>query len=345
MEVLVEIRDEFEEEEGGEGTGVRRKRNLEERSPEQAGNRKVSRMRFEEAEMNEKIQGIRDQLRKDYEELEKRLEKEGTGVEEMKKVMKDSFEVMFGTIEGIMTLFSDSYEGEQGRVAKKEKEMETRLEGLKEKMEKMEADNKELEKTCKKVEVMESKRGMEEKVSVAERQVKLLDMDFERETEDRREIINKVVRHIRHDTRMEDKDRMNDILGRTRIYVLGRKTVKARYGDSDIWTVPILLEARSEGEKAELDRMLRAGGYFPAFHWPSEMLEYIRSIKSYLRVEGKGEERYHAKMRTDRREGKMVVKVELKDRKGGMFQLEGYWGIPPVDRKFWSPSMGRDGRI
>ena len=42
-----------------------------------------------------------------------------------------------------------------------------------------------------------------------------------------------------------------------------------------IYTVPVMLEFRTEGDKVEVEEMLKTVGWFPVYHWPVECLEFI----------------------------------------------------------------------
>jgi hypothetical protein len=90
----------------------------------------------------------------------------------------------------------------------------------------------------------------------------LLDINFGKQTSDRKEIIDKTLEYMREDVVLGERKRYDILIKRTRIIILGKETVRRTRGTRTIFSVPILLECRSEDDKAELESILRVAGYY-----------------------------------------------------------------------------------
>jgi len=91
--------------------------------------------------------------------------------------------------------------------------------------------------------VKESEKEMEEKVKAASYSLKLLDVDFGYETEDKREIVKQVVNNMfRGDIPPVDRNAYDRIMRKTRVAILGKKTELRRDKERGriIHTVPVL---------------------------------------------------------------------------------------------------------
>ena len=131
------------------------------------------------------------------------------------------------------------------------------------------------------------------------------------------------------------------MIRRTRVIILGKKTVRYDRGDATVYTVPTLLQCRDRRDADDLERMIRGAGYYPTFHWPSEMLEFVRGVKDEVRSTGIEDREYHFRVRPERRDGKVQVKVEVKKKEGGArFSLKGVWACPPFHRYLWDNVEG-----
>jgi hypothetical protein len=150
------------------------------------------------------------------------------------------------------------------------RELEERMRKMEEKAKenevKMEAEKRETEKK------KESAREMEDKLKVAGRQIKLLDMDFGKVMNNRKEKMERVVDNFKEDVKLNDRKRLDILLRRTRIIILGKVTVAVTVRGKRLYTVPVLLECRNEDDKEELSDILRDVEYFGTYHWPIEIM-------------------------------------------------------------------------
>jgi hypothetical protein len=66
------------------------------------------------------------------------------------------------------------------------------------------------------------------------------------------------------------------------VIVLGKETVAVTVRGKKVFTVPVLLECRNEEDKGELYEILREAEYFGTYHWPMEMLDFVKTVRENL---------------------------------------------------------------
>ena len=91
----------------------------------------------------------------------------------------------------------------------------------------------------------------------------------------------------------------------------------------------------------ELESILKDSGWFPSFHWPSEILEMVNHARDQVRVAGFSEGDYYVKVRPERREGKLWIRADVKPKNGGRYSTKGLYACPPIHRFLWDsiPSL------
>jgi hypothetical protein len=192
-----------------------------------------------------------------------------------------------------------------------------------------EADRNEREMERRK----ESVREMEDKLKVAGRQIKLLDMDFGRVMTNRKEMVDRVMDNFKEDVKLKDRKRMDSLMRRTRVIVLGKETVAVTVRGKKVYTVPVLLECRNEEDKGELYEILREAEYFGTYHWPMEMMDFVKTVRENVRRMGYNEDRQYIRIRPEERDGRIQLRADVKDKNGGRFWVVATWGIPPLDKQ------------
>ena len=60
---------------------------------------------------------------------------------------------------------------------------------------------------------------------------------------------------------------------------------------------------------------------------------FIRRIRQEDMEEARQERHY--RFRPDVREGRVVIRMEVKPKSGGKFTLRGIWKCPPLDQELW----------
>jgi hypothetical protein len=253
----------------------------------------------------------------------------------MQKV-KAGMEVILGGVRQVMSAVSDSVMSERYDKRLENVEVMDRFNKVDEEVKSLSRTAEYWKETESVAKVKESEKEMEEKVKAASCSLKLLDLDFGYVTEDKREMVRQVVNMFRGDIPPTERNSYDRIMRKTRVAILGKKTEVRRDKDRNrsIHTVPVLLECQNKSDRDELEYMLRKAGYFPTFHWPTEMLEFIGGVREEMRKNGYAES-YFVRIRPEERNGQMQIRADVKLKNGGRFQPKAFWKCPPLQREFW----------
>jgi hypothetical protein len=289
--------------------------------------------RVDEFMLGEIFHKIEEKLTKDMSDMVRKLP------EGVRGQVRDSMSIMLEGLKGVMTGISDAVANEGQERRRDDAEMVAQIEELRQEVKavKRAADNWAGEESVAKVK--ESEKEMERKVRAAESQLKYLDIDIGYATEDRRDMVRQVVNVLRGDTCPEDRNRFDRIMRKTRIVLLGKKTESKRERGRVMNTVPVLLELQSRQDTDELETMLRKVGYFSAFHWPTEIKEFVGKIREGLVSEGYGETHF-IRIRPEEKGGEVLIRADVRLKNGGKFQTKGFWKCPPAEKAFWGMITG-----
>jgi hypothetical protein len=277
----------------GEDRGGGEKRKIDERSPEQE-NVRTNRMRMDEFEIGAKFTEIADRVKKEVERIIEGMDLvENGNTEGMKKAVKEGLRIMTESLEGVMNGIGDA-------VATERKERERDSKSTEERLSKVETSAKETEIKIENVRKVreterkrESKKELEDKLRQSNRQVKYLNINIGKETTNKKEIVDRVLEYMKDDAKLNDRRRLDFLLKRTRVIVLGKGTSKVVVRDGSIFSVPILLECRNEEDRIELEIILKGAGYFGSYHWPLEAMDFARGVREEVKKMGHNEERVH----------------------------------------------------
>ena len=307
----------------------RAKRTVDERSPEQELLRNT-RLRLNEFDAGYIFEEVENRLVKTLEEVVAAVP------DPLKEAMKASMEALRVAISGVMSGLSDGMK--QERMAKEAMEMrlEDKIGRMEEKVKELDSATDSLTKTRLKARTKESVRDMEGKIRESQCALKLLDVDIERVTDDRREIVRKTITKVRTFCAEDDRRAYDIIIRRTRVIILGKGTSR-RMRDQDVeFSVPTLFQCRDRRDTEDLDSIMRAAGYFPSFHWPREMMEFVGDIRRMVTDNGVDDRANFIRVRPEVREGNLMVKAEVRPKSfQGKFTLKGLWQIPPLNRALW----------
>jgi hypothetical protein len=243
---------------------------------------------------------------------------------------------MMSTMHSVLNTLSDGIREERKDREAMEVRLEDRLAKVEYKVTELKSTVDSLIRSRNKVRNRDSIRDMEKKVSVAQCALKLLDVNIGRETGDRREIVRKTLDEVRSYIKDSDLSYYDRVIRRTRITIMGKGTTRwEREGEAG-FSVPTLFQCRDRRDLEELDGMLRAAGYFPSFHWPREMMEFVGKVRDEVRGQGLRHDSHYIRVRPETREGRLLVKAEAKPKDGnGRFVLKGLWNLPPLHRDLW----------
>jgi hypothetical protein len=76
---------------------------------------------------------------------------------------------------------------------------------------------------------------------------------------------------------------------------------------------------RTEEDKRDMETILRGAGLYGSYHWPLAGLDFVKGVQDQFRKEGVSEERSYIRIRPEEREGRMQLRVDVKEKTGGKF--------------------------
>ncbi len=176
-------------------------RTVEDRSPQvtEESDRRNVRPRLNEFDLGEKFAAIEQKVREEM----------GAVVDmapvEMKECMRKGLEAMVKSMNEVMNSISDGISQERLEREAAQMSMEDRVERIESKVEELKATADSLTRNRIKARNRESIKEMESKVREAQCALKLLDIDIERATDDKREIVRKTITKVRSYCAEEDK--------------------------------------------------------------------------------------------------------------------------------------------
>jgi hypothetical protein len=319
----------------GGGSGTMRKRNLEERSPGQHEDIRTNRPRLDEFDVGEIC-----------EEIDKKMRKGMAGLIEMapddfKEKLREGLETLLDGMKGVMNGTSDCVAEERRSREAEGMRVEERMERLEEKVKyiKRSADNIADEQVHENI--RRAEREMERKVQHSGKCLKLLDIDFGKATEDRMWMVRSIIAWMKDDVHQNDVGSYERVMRRTKVQILGRGTVPGRgTGGKTIYTVPVLLECQSKNDAIELDGILKGAGYFSTFHWPTEMMDFVKEAREEMKKVGYGENTHFIRIRPEERNGEVQIRADVKEKNGGKWQVKAFWQCPPIEKRMWGMLNG-----
>ena len=307
----------------------RAKRTVDERSPDQELLRNT-RLRLNEFDAGHIFEEVEVRLVRSIEEVVASVP------DQLKEAMGASMEALKRAITGIMNGLSEGVKQERLARDALEMRLEDKIVRMDEKVKEMVNVTDSLTRTRIKARTRESIKEMESKVKEAQCALKLLDVDIERITEDRREIVRKTITKVRFFCAEEDRRAYDVIMRRTRVVIMGKITSRRLRGNDEEFSVPTLFQCRDRRDTEDLEAILRTAGYFPSFHWPREMMDFVGGVREAVKSGGVDERSNFLRVRPEVRDGSLMVKVEVKPKEGmGRFTLKGLWPIPPLNRVLW----------
>ncbi len=105
-----------------------------------------------------------------------------------------------------------------------------------------------------------------------------------------------------------------------------------------MYTVPVLLECQSRNDAMELDGILKGAGYFSTFHWPTEMMEFVKEAREEIKKIGYGESTHFIRIRPEN--GETQIRADVKEKNGGKWQVKAFWQCPPIEKRMWGMLNG-----
>jgi len=312
----------------------RRKRTVEERSPTAAEEERNLRRRLNEFDVGSSFTEIMDVMRA---EMARTLSKAQEGV---KEPLQEGFESVFRAVSKLMDKMSDGIAQERIDRDSEMMKMDDRVEKLEKSMTDLGNVADSLTDNRIRNRVKESAVEMEKKVGAAMQTIRVMDIDMRISTDNKREIAKATVDAVNAGTKTEDRKWLESVLRRTRIVVLGKGTQGRNINGKSINTVPILFCCQNTLDSGDLDILLRRAGYFPGFHWPEEILPFVKTIREEVVKMGVDERNNHIRVRPEERDGALQIRVDSKPKNGGRFVMKGVWRYPPLNKSLWEGLTG-----
>jgi hypothetical protein len=310
------------------GTGAGSKRTLDERSPDNDRQDRVSKMKkLDIMDMCKQAESTMDNVKIKLGETALKLQAKTT-VNEVKDRFMELFETFAEAIDKNMTIMTDMAGGIH--------DYQTALERKDVVIARLEDKVKDLEARRIGQDVKESQDIMGGELKLAMTQFKVLDLDLGKESEDRKEITELATRAIKSKVRTDISKDWEEAAKGAKVIPVGRKTVKRQTDKGDIWTVPVLVRIEDKESRWRAEDILRKSNVHPAFHWPQGMLEHVKTFKQELVKAGHNDKDNYIRIRPEERAGKIRIKGDVKSKAGGRFVTKAYWNVPTADATFTS---------
>ena len=295
-----------------------------------------------EFDVGRRMMEIGDKLRTGITDIVAKLRDSALTMDEVRTTTADGLMTLMTAVDGLMNGISDTVQADRQRQEQLAKETSDRIVRVEEKAKdtevRVEAAGNARERQRRK----ESEAAMKDKIRQTERMIKIMDIDFARPLSSRREIVQRTIGYMKEDVVLSDRKRFDILINRTRLVVLGKETQQSMYQGEWIHTVPILLECRNEGDKMELEDILRNCQWFNTFHWPVECMAFVKEVKSEVRRMGFEDESHYVRIRPETRDGMLQVRGDVKEkREGARFRTVAIWDVPPMDKTLWGRDIAR----
>ena len=292
-----------------------------------------------EFDAGRRMMEIGDRLRNGIRDVVARLRDSALTIEEVRTTTADGLMALMTAIDGLMNGMSDTVQADRQRQERMAKETGDRIERVEEKAKETEVKVEAASNARERQRRKESVAVMKDKIRQADRQIKIMDIDFARPLNNRRDIVERTIGYMKEDVILSDRKRFDILINRTRLVVLGRETSQTMHQGERIHTVPVLLECRNESDKMELEDILRNCQWFNTFHWPVECMPFVKEVREEVRRMGYEDESHYVRIRPETRDGVLQIRGDVKEKRdGAKFRTLAIWDVPPIDRNLW----GRD---
>jgi hypothetical protein len=229
-------------------------------------------------------------------------------------------------------------------IGKEDSKAQARIEELERGMAEVRAERQEFEWSVEGdkgvQDVKDSEKDMEKRLEGAMEQVKVLNVDLGKECTDRKTLVKDAVDRIKEMVTKRDEQEFAEIMRGATVEVLGKSTTEKRIGEEKIHTVPILISCGCKNVKVRLERIVRNAGLVASFQWPKESLEFVEKIREKVEEMGFGRKEYYTRVRPAVKEGRVLLRADIKKKEGGKFEGLAYWRAPPLEKEYWSKLNG-----
>ena len=295
-----------------------------------------------EFDAGRRMMEIGDRLRTGIRDIVARLRDGALSIEEVRTTTADGLMALMTAVDGLMNGMSDTVQADRQRQERMAKETCDRIERVEEKAKETEVRVEAASNARERQRRKESEAAMKDRIRQADRQIKIMDIDFARPLSNRRDIVERTIGYMKEDVILSDRKRFDILINRTRLIVLGRETSQTMHQGERIHTVPVLLECRNEGDKMELEDILRNCQWFNTFHWPVECMPFVKEVRNEVRRMGYEDESHYVRIRPETRDSVLQIRGDVKEkREGAKFRTLAIWDVPPIDRTLWGRNTVR----
>ena len=141
-------------------------------------------------------------------------------VEEVRATTADGLMAWMTAVDGLMNGLSDTVQADRQRQEQMAKETCDRIVRMEEKAKETEVRVEAASNARERQRRKESEAAMKEKIRQADRQIKIMDIDFARPLSNRREIVERTIGYMKEDVILSDRKRFDILINRTRLVVL-----------------------------------------------------------------------------------------------------------------------------
>ena len=211
--------------------------------------------------------------------------------------------------------------------------LEARAEAVNEKADTAKERVAELEKARETIEVKASRRDMAAKIEHATTQVKVMDLDFDREIDNQKDMVNCAKTRLTAKVKAEDQPKFTELVKKAGVQVLARKTTKrkAKFSNEEIWTAPVVMTIPERSARWEMEDLLRRNKIFPTFHWPKDFLDPLKKMKEELKKKV-DEDTHFVRIRPTFSDSKWKIRADTRPKEGNAkFAHAASWEMPPAD--------------
>jgi hypothetical protein len=312
------------------------KRKQDERSPQSEYGERVAKKRMGDEEMEQgfdvctRLTEAMDKFKVSVSATLTTMEvNEEPTMEDLKKWMVSMAKHQVRGMEGVANIVAEvvmEMHKMEGTIRVKEGEIKR----LKEEMEDQKTVVKTVSQSKDAIEVKASSKEMEDRLRISITQFKVMDVEIGKETEDRKELINKGMEEIRKKVRSDHKETWDKLADGVEVVPLVRKSIKQ--SGSDKYTAPFLFTVPERNKKWKMEDILRSSKIYPGFHWPQEMMNVMKGYKTVLTDNGVNEDSTYIRIRPQERDGRIRIRADVKPKEGnGRFTAKASWEAPPID--------------
>ena len=183
------------------------------------------------------------------------------------------------------------------------------------------------------IQVKASRQEMAAKMETAVTMVKILDLDFEREIDDHKELVKEAKEKLKEKVRSDYAGKYDELIKKAVTQVLAKKTTKRTNREGvNIWTAPVVLTIQERAARWEMEDVLRKSKIYPTFHWPKEFLEPLKLLKDEIKRGGVSEATHYIRVRPAQVDNKWRIRADMRPKEGNArFVHCATWEMPPLD--------------